>query len=1242
MIRAGCRHPLQEQDIPSLPAMLQPSRLLTEVTRIDGAGMGRFVTCLFALARRPILGMIFWSTLTLGLRLATPFLMVTCLALVGEASQGQAELARAALGVAILALVGCAQLVTEQHHFFHALRSVQVLVTTLNIRLFQKTLRLDRLEHQRYETGDAVNLIGTDADSVAELPWMLTELSFGIITSVGCLLFLFHSLGLAGGLTGLALMALLVPASTHLGARMTTLDRQYMAARDERVSFVAQVIQGIRIVKSFVWEHSVSQEVESFRRRELNNRLESIGVRAFAVAVFSGTTPLVSVVALWVAALTHGTPDLATLFASLTAFSILEGPLGHLSHHVSHIVAAQVSAQRLVAYLAGAESSTAASDAPDTGRPGNPTDPAGSICLRDVRFQFPDAAAPTLDGLTLSVRPGELVAIVGSVGAGKSTLLDLLAGELAPTSGSLTRTGSVGYCPQSPFVLSGTLLDNLVRVVADTSLRTDDSDATLSKALSQVLQATTLDRDLAHWAGGLNAEVGEQGVALSGGQKQRISLARAAMTPRSIMLLDDVFSAVDPSTESHIFQQLLAGLWKDRTRIVVTHRLAWLQHYDRIILLDNGRIAANGSYEELERGSEAFRRFMQDVRAGVAHVEARSQDSQISKPRSTDASHETAPRVTEDEDREVGAVSRQTYRTYFRALCGQGSGQQLRVATVLILSTLISVTIPYSLTAWYGAWGEGRTAMAGLGTHATLAVALFLGLATIMGFVLQYVVWARQALTASRTLHDSAFRQLLHAPMRFFDATPQGRILNRFAKDVDSVERDIAWAFQEAVRAFAATLAGLAIMLSAAPLAVVITTPAAWIYYRMQKSYRAAGRDTKRLFSITRSPRFANFREVFLGLKAIRTNSLGPFFAQRFMDTLHTNQRMYYAMILVNRWFSTRVALVSLLVGGSVSLLIVWAAGGQTLSAGFAAFILTCTLNFFGHLNWSVRSFSEAESRMTAVERLAHYATLTIEDSVVGGSTPALGPAPTSGSIRFEDVSARYADHLPEVLIHASFDIPARSRVAIVGRTGAGKSTLFHLLFRFIQPSSGRILIDHVDISSIPLDRLRRSLAIIPQDPILFLGTLRQNLDRDHQYQDHDLWRVLADVQLSQKVRSLPFQLDAHVSENGSNFSQGERQLLCLARALLLESSIVLLDEATASVDPDTDRRIQRALRQSCHDKTILIIAHRLETVTDADMVLEVQQGRVVVKTNVSAHSSEIRSAHLGETLELEVSRPPC
>ena len=452
---------------------------------------------------------------------------------------------------------------------------------------------------------------------------------------------------------------------------------------------------------------------------------------------------------------------------------------------------------------------------------------------------------------------------------------------------------------------------------------------------------------------------------------------------------------------------------------------------------------------------------------------------------------------------------------------------------------------------------------------------------------------------------------ILKAPLRFFDSTPIGRILQRFSRDVEAVDIHLQWSFEFTVKCLVNIGTALVLILGVLPIMTLVVAPVMVLYYLLQRDYRIPAREAKRLDAISRSPRFAHFKETLQGLVVIRSYGKTGFFFEEFLQRLENSQRMFYGHYMLNRWFSSRIPALGAVVSSGTALGIVYYSWRGNLNPGVAALVLVYAMSLWESLNWAVRIFSEMEARMTSVERLQYYSNLESEKDMI------LPPAqieqfwPSLGEVTFNNVIARYAPQFPPVLKGISFTIPAGARVGIIGRTGSGKSTVLQALFRCMEIENGAITIDGVNIAGIPLERLRRSLAIIPQDPTLFLGTLRSNLDRYHEYSDEEIWRNLRKAKLDSYVKALPKGLESPVMENGSNLSQGQRQLLCLARALLCDAKILVMDEATASVDVQTDSLVQEVMRESCVGITMMIIAHRLGTVADCDLILEIREGKL-------------------------------
>lgn len=1175
--------------------------------------------------------------------LSTPLLIYRLVDFVHRTAEGQVSLGTG-VGAGLLLCLFSSLTGLLQHHYIHlCLRFMIAIIKGLNLRIFDEALHLSRFGRQRYGIGDIVNLINLDAESLGRGFFDAIELGLKILMVSGAAWMLWTFLGLAG-LGGLMILIGIAPLTRALVRRFTRLDEELMGHRDERVSLVSQLLSGIRLVKYFAWERRVLAEVQAIRRKEIKARWRLFRNSGLASLVYAGGSLLVGLISFSLASYLGVKLDAARIFSCLMIFSMLDGLVGSMTDLISSLSTAKVGAARIAAFIAGTHRHSFSQLS------ASPAAPPLGLQLSSGEFKYEDDKSPVLANVQLEIEAGEAVAIVGAVGSGKSTLLLALLGQIPQTRGELQWKGlkpgsepRFAYVPQEASVIHGSLCDNLsFGARADMSDRLD---------LDLVLEACCLKHDIQRFPGGLEAEIGEQGINLSGGQKQRLSLARAALRDPSLVLLDDPLSALDSGTEAMLVDRLLFGLWRQKTRLVVTHRLAHLGRFDRVIYIEQGRIVANGSLAELLARHEPFRNFYNQAQREDSQGESSTNAAEAEPsgrqeepmPKSAEAP-ETAQSdnsasyaaLVQAEDRAIGSVKGELYWRYLGALLQNHRGKVWPYALLFLTAAVLTIGLPMLQNNWLAYWTDHqRVGFVGLQHwpsvlyrfEGALAIWGFLGLLGLLAAVSHQLLWLKRALSAGVRIHDQALGALLRAPLRFFDSTPSGRILNRFSRDVESAERDVAWNLEKTLVPVFHALAALLLLLVKLPSLLIVIGPALLVYHGFQRKYRRAMLDVQRLTSLARSPRFAYLKETMQAVSTIQAHRDMSSFFQRYQLILDRHQKAFYGSILLNRWFSSRVPILGGFIAfGLVTTILLLARSGQ-IAPGLVGLLLVYATKLSDHLNNAIRSFTSIESSMIGIERLQHFQTLEAEEDL---SRPKPLPSawPHEASIVFEGVQARYAPQLPTILKDCSFAVQAGQKAGIIGRTGAGKSTIFQLLFRFIEPSEGRILIGGHDIRTLPLEGLRRSIAIIPQDPMLFKGSLRSNLDRFEQYSDAEIWEALRRAHLKAWVAKQPLGLLTPVAENGHNFSQGQRQLVCLARALLLDTKIVVMDEATASVDAGTDALIQTTIREECRDKTVLIIAHRLETLSLCDLVIEMAEGRaLMLERSPCAQSSQVFAA---------------
>lgn len=1084
-------------------------------------------------------------------------------------------------------LCGAGNGIAIQHYFFHTLNFFQVTTNIVNKKIFTHALKLSSRAKQKYQVGDIVNFMSSDTDSLGDAAIVTIDLSNAVLLLVGCSALLFYYIGWSA-IGAVAVMAVLIPLTQRLAKKFVHMEEEMMAQRDSRMTLMTQILNSIRVVKYFSWEKSVQDEVTEVRNKEIGARFKLAKSEILWGLLYASISTVVLFVALTIHHFRGQTIDLALVLTCISIFSLMEDHFGGLSRFISRLMNVFVSGRRITEFV---KSETVDSFAPTAE---NPELAGEHVIVKDLHFGY-DVKTTLFNNLSFTLKQGESLAIIGAVGSGKSTILQLFLKEIAPTSGIIHLSNKYrrAYIPQEAYIVNSTLKENLF-------FGEDQDQAVLDRAI----QLSCLRADINLLPKGTHTEIGEKGVNLSGGQKQRVSLARAVIAKPDVILLDDPLSAVDPHTEKLLCDQLIFGEWKDKTRIMATHRISQLERFDKILFLIDGHYQI-GTYQELIEKSLEFKKYLE--------IEKQNQKHEIEIQKSTQVAEVSAPnadsdgRMTVDEDREIGSVRADIYMTYIKSLGGDSPRRNIFIG-LLFLGAIVHVSAPMMQRAWLTQMsGKVDALMLVMGYGA-------FGLFTMLLTFMNNYQWTYRGVSAGRLMHDKMLKSILKSQIRFFDSTPIGRILQRFSRDVESVDIHLQWTFDNAIHSLFNVLSAFILIVIALPVSLFVLTPVFFIYYSIQHRYRRVAREVKRLDSTARSPRYAHFKETLQGLTVIRSFNSQEWFTKEFLQKLNFSTEMFYTHYMVNRWFSSRLPLIGATISMTTAMAVIYASSKGWLTAGLAGLVTLYALEFWRHLNWGVRIFSDLESRMTSVERLEFYTNLPAEkDEVNLIDFQRTHPRwPSSGTLEFKNVFVKYAEHLPNVLKGVTFTIQSGARAGVVGRTGSGKSTLFQTVYRFVDYYKGEILIDGLAIDKVPLEMLRQNLAVIPQDPSLFMGSLRSNIDRYSQATDVDVWAVLDKVGLKPFVQALPGQLTHHVTENGSNLSQGQRQLICLARALLMKVKIIFLDEATASVDLETDALIQQVIRTSLDGITLVTIAHRLSTLKDYDQIIELQNGQVI------------------------------
>lgn len=868
-----------------------------------------------------------------------------------------------------------------------------------------------------------------------------------------------------------------------------------------------------------------------------------------------------------------------------------------------------------------------------------------------------------LTDINFQASRGQLVGVCGHVGSGKTTLLLAVLGQLRLVSGQVTRDGSCAYVSQEPWILNATLKDNI--------LFGENFD---SKRYYEAVYCCSLSQDINMLPGGDQTEIGERGINLSGGQKQRIALARAIYANRDIYLLDNPLSAVDAHVGAHIFDKCILQSLKHKTVILVTHQVQYLNHCHEVFVMKDGKIIDHGTHEELmargrdyammvqtisERGDEEKLSSTQDdgrmekVDDSGCGIFSNGQSvpactgSQLSLEEIEKLDPRDGEQLTTLESIQKGNIRFHTYQSYISAAGGYC------IAFIICLTFLLNVgSTAFSswwLAMWIKAGGGNATETFQNETRPSrnindnpdfglyqmvyaLTIAVILGTSLLRG-----LVFTKVTLRASNRLHNRLFNKIICSPMQFFEVTPIGRIQNLFSKDTDEVDIRLPITVESIIQNVWIVMFAVLFICLVFPWAVIPLIILGIVYYIISKIFRVAVRDFKRLENVSRSPIFSWVGTTVEGLSTIHAFGKENEFTARFTKLFDENTTCLYMCSIAMRWLAVRIDTLAVSTVCITAALIIVLHG--QVSPALAGLALAYATHISGLFQYTIRLISETEVRFISVERITSYTENLIPEGTQGARLKT-SDWPNKGSIKFQNVCLQYRKELPLTLKGVSFSIQPGEKIGIVGRTGSGKSSLVAALFRLVEVSSGKIRVDNLDIADISLEHLRSHLSVIPQDPVLFDGTVRSNLDPFKTCSDATIWEALENTKLLEKVANMDGQLQAHIGTGRESFSIGERQLLCLARALLRNSKILVLDEATAAVDPETEVAVQNTIQKEFKHCTVLTIAHRLSTVTSCDRILVMGKGQVLemdtpanLMSNPNSHFSRMLGA-AGASLE--------
>ncbi|KAB0798125.1 hypothetical protein PPYR_09118 [Photinus pyralis] len=1100
--------------------------------------------------------------------------------------------------------------------------------------IYRKLLRLSKASNDNTAAGQVVNLLSNDLARFDIVPIFLHYIWIMPLQTVIAGVIMYNSVGYAAfaGLVAITIQA--VPLQGYLSYLQGKLRLKIANRTDHRVQLMSEITAGIQVIKMYAWEKPFEEMVRIARKLEIDVVAITSYIRGLivALAVYTERFTLFLTVVTYVLLGNALTGDkvfsLAQFFNTIQAYMVILYPLA-----IAFFAEAKVSVGRVEKFLLQEEIHISRSDKYEA------LPKTGLLKVNQAKASWtPNPIVDTLTNITLNIAPGTLCAVVGQVGAGKSSLLNLILRELPLNSGSLEVHGRVSYASQEPWLFVSTVRNNILFGLPYERAK-----------YKNIVDSCALKKDFELLQNGDRTLVGERGVSLSGGQRARINLARSVYREADIYLFDDPLSAVDAHVGKHLFDECILKYLKNKTRILVTHQLQFLKHADTIVIMSNGQIEKVGTYDEL-------------VSCELAHLQFEKQDEtenvdsttstaalvrHLRRDSVTDEDEESEPQETQ-ELVEKGAISSSLYMAYIR----QGgpvvtnteerrnlhrnsiNGKGFNSTIPSDLFTAMDNTTPNSTMLGESSTPITINALNDNGTnivHNTMEDEVYSTstyiyvysafiLASILLTTLRSMLFFKICMNASKGLHNLMFSNVLRTKMSFFDSNPSGRILNRFSKDMGAVDEILPRALLDAIQIFMVMSGILVMVFIVRPWMIIPSVILAGLFYFTRVIFLASAQNIKRLEGITRAPTFSHVSASLSGLATIRSSGAESMVTKEFDGIQDQHTSAWFLVLATSEAFGFYLDLISVIFLLLLTFQFLIFDDGATLS-GDVGLVISQSLILTGMLQFGIRQSAEVASQMTSVERLMQYTRLDKEE--VSQSCSVKKPDrdwPKNGEIEFKNVNLSYTNGEP-VLKNLNFTIKPGEKVGIVGRTGAGKSSLIAALFR-LAPTEGAIRIDNADISDIRLHDLRSKISIIPQEPVLFTASLRHNLDPLHVCDDATLWTALDNVEMKAVVDNL----DMEVKQGGSNFSIGQRQLLCLARAIIRNNKILVMDEATANVDHQTDSLIQNTIREKFKGCTVLTIAHRLNTIMDSDRVLVIDAGEVVE----FGHPHELLKNHSG------------
>ena len=1163
------------------------------------------------------------------------------------------DIVKQKIGSGVGYAIGCALLVfingvSINYSFYRGTNCGAKARSVLIKLVLEKSFTIDAEGKHKFPNGKINSIMSTDLNRIDRvftlasftllfpiplgitIALLIVNIGVSALAGIGCYVLMFFLIGYA--FTSLASLRVLASKCT-----------------DQRVKLTTEFLSNFRMVKFYNWESYYENSIIDARTREMKYTMQMQTIKNILMAFSMSLPNLAAMVAFLTVSKVSPDKSSGSIFASLSLFQSLSIVFFVLPQSISAIASGKVGLKRVAEFMScndvnenffkidnlndsqyavnvnNCDFEWEIFNNENDNENDNIMDKKNENDIEKIETKISSEISTdttetsskrnfdSLKDINFKVKKGEFIIIAGGVGSGKTSLLLALSGFMKRTKGSVSINGSNILCG-APWIKNDSIRNNI--------LFGKEYD---EQKYTEIIKACSLDNDFKQIIAGDNCEVGERGITLSGGQKARVNLARAIYADTDVILLDDVLSAVDSKVGKHIVNECICGILKSKTVILATHQIGLIEKADRLVFMNGDGTCEVGKIDELNESFPQIKEFFntvaknptdnEDKELNEKKIKKNIDNNKVAANNQT-VNNDNVVKIIGDEERAVNSLGFDVYKAYYE----YGVGILKLVFIPLFLSLIIATTFSNIFSnTWLSFWLTDKFKGKSYGFY--VGIYIMFNFLYVIFTCIEFAVIGYFTVTASRKLNIGAMKRVLTAPVVFMDISPLGRVLNRFTKDTDVLDNEIADQFLLVVYPIGMVVGTLILCIIYLPWFAIAIPGLVFLYVFLTAYYQATNRELKRIDAVTRSFVYTHFNETIEGMLTIKAFGRENYFFNKLNDLIDNNNDVYFLTWAIQRWLGQQFGVVTF--GFLILISFLCCFRVFNISAASTGLLLTYAMNVPPMLSLCVRCLAQIETEFNAVERLNFYSSKLIQESPF--EIPETEPEPnwpTSGKIEFDSVSLKYRPELPYALKNLNMKINSAEKVGFCGRTGAGKSTFMTCLYRLTE-FEGLIKIDGIDISKIGLNRLRKSLSIIPQDPVLFNGTIRTNIDPTSEYDDDTLWNALKIAGLIENVstvrdelvvkgKSHKFHLDNEVDDNGSNYSLGEKQLIALCRALVKRTKILILDEATSSVDYKTDERIQNIISNHFKECTVLSIAHRLNTILDFDKIAVMDAGRVV------------------------------